>query len=53
MLEGFRSVLIDLDMASCRKAWIRTDPYVRRRGNVTMADGRPVEEGEDDAPRLF
>ena len=51
--EGRRSILVDLDMASCRKAWIRTDPYVRRRGNVTIREGRPVEQGEEDAPRLF
>ena len=53
MLEGFRSVLVDLDMASCRKAMIRTDPYVRRRGKIRMQEGKPVEEGEADTPRLF
>jgi hypothetical protein len=54
MLEGFRSVVLDNDWPSCQAAYVRTDPYVRRRRKVTIReDGQPVEQGEEMAPRLF
>jgi hypothetical protein len=53
MLEGFASILVDNDLASCRASVVRADPFVRRRGKVIMREGKPREEGEDAQPRLW